>query len=103
MDHENNDPIDQYEDLMDPLTGKVIKSAFGTDFYRNAFNGVKKPRPNAINLTILGDSDHGNALHAYLNKVGVEAKNVVCFDKLTKKSYIIEFRNLTWRRYLCND
>ena len=28
------DPIDQYEDLIDPLTGKTIKSGFGTDFFR---------------------------------------------------------------------
>ena len=47
------DPIDQYEDLIDPLTGKTIKSGFGTDFFRGQFNERRKPRPNAVNLTFL--------------------------------------------------
>ena len=96
-----NDAVDQYEEITDPRSGKKIKSAFGTDFFRSRFVGQKKPRPNAMHLIFL-DDDYGDRrehVHAYLKEIGVEFKNCVDINKIGKRSYILEFVNIDWRRY----
>ena len=96
--------VDQYEDLLDPLTGKVIKSGFGSGFFRDRFDGKRKPRPNAINLTIIGSDKYGEErshVHTYLRKVGIDPgpEKVLAIDKIGQKTYIVEFVSIAWRRY----
>ena len=60
MDTQNiNDPIDQYADLVDFKTGKVIKSAYGKNIFRDSCTGKRQSRPNAINLTFLEEEPYG--------------------------------------------
>ena len=91
----------QFEEIVDPRTGKLIKSAFGTDFFRNKFNGKKQPRPNAIHLMFLGE-EYGRKrehVHAYLEEIGVDFKCCVDINKIGQQSYILEFINIEWRRF----
>ena len=67
----------QYADLVDSRTGRVVKSAFGQNFFRDRCNGQKQPRPCAIRLTFLEEDYGSERRHVYdfLKTLGIQPEN----------------------------
>ena len=99
MDTQNiNDPIDQYADLVDFKTGKVIKSAYGKNIFRDSCTGKRQSRPNAINLTFLKEGPYGTErehVWAYLDLLAIENKRKKFSTRLVNKPFCWNLKMLS--------